>query len=254
MLKCRQPILQAFTLFIAFLVVQPLRITMSNVVVKPATVLPILSRINNNIQVILASGSPRRKELITLLGLSQVTVKVSTFAEDLDKSMFANPREYCLATASKKVEEVARSLDGHREKVLVVGADTIIEIDGIVLEKPVDAAQSKMMLSMLRSREHYVHTAVIAYSNTCSLDEAVQPTPVLQNLFSFVESTKVTFADLTDEDIDAYVALGEGLDKAGSYAIQGMGGQFVQSIQGCYYNVVGLPIHKLSSHLSASFS
>jgi septum formation protein len=246
--------LKALAFFLTVLFVQPLCITMNSAAVKPATILPILSRINNNIEVILASGSPRRKELITLLGLSRVAVKVSTFAEDLDKSMFANPREYCLATASKKVEEVARSLDGHGEKVLVVGADTIIEIDGIVLEKPADAVQSKKMLSMLRNRDHYVHTAVIAYSNTCFLDEAVPPTPVLQNLFSFIESTKVTFADLTDEDIDAYVALGEGLDKAGSYAIQGTGGQFVQSIQGCYYNVVGLPIHKLSSYLSTSFS
>ncbi len=229
---------------------------------KGATILPILSQLNANMKVILASGSPRRKELIGQLGLTDVSVLVSTFAEDFDKSLFACPQDYCLATASKKVEEVALKFNGHEQKTLVIGADTIIEIDGKVLEKPVDAADSKRMLSLMRNRDHFVHTAVIAYSNTKTL-QAGSPDalflceqsqqPVMKNIFSFVESTKVTFTDLSDSDIDAYVALGEGNDKAGSYAIQGTGGLFVKGIEGCYYNVVGLPIHSLSNRLASSF-
>lgn len=212
-------------------------------------------------KVVLASGSPRRKELIALLGLTDVTVQVSTFAEDFDKSLFSCPQDYCLATATKKVEEVAMSFNGMRQKTLVIGADTIIEIDGKVLEKPQDPADSRRMLSMMRNRDHFVHTAVIAYCNSPSCENdsdnlylSATNEPAMKNIFSFVESTKVTFADLTDSDIDAYVALGEGSDKAGSYAIQGTGGQLVRGIEGCYFNVVGLPIHALSAKLAANFS
>lgn len=234
---------------------------MSVSVGKSSTVLPILSKLNAHMKVVLASGSPRRKELIALLGLTDVSIQVSTFAEDFDKRLFASPQDYCLATATKKVEEVAMTFNGQHQKTLVIGADTIIEIDGKVLEKPIDAADSKRMLSMMRNRDHFVHTAVIAYCNSPSCENdsenfflSATNEPEMKNIFAFVESTKVTFADLSDSDIDAYVELGEGADKAGSYAIQGTGGQLVRGIDGCYFNVVGLPIHALSARLAATFS
>lgn len=220
-----------------------------------STVLPLLSRINSNYKIVLASGSPRRKELLTLMGFPNFTVLTSSFAEDFDKTCFASPEQYCLATASKKVEEIALSLSATNAPTLVIGADTIVEIDGRILEKPSDDADSRRMLSLMSNRGHFVHTAVVAYCNSMHLDSASSHDTVfdMKPMFSFVETTKVTFAELTEEDITAYIELGEGRDKAGSYGIQGAGGQFVKGISGCFFNVMGLPIHALSNKLAASF-
>jgi septum formation protein len=140
------------------------------------------------------------------------------------------------------------------QPTLLFGADTIVEVDGRILEKPADSADSKRMLLSMSNRSHFVHTAVVAYTNSPRLDDITcldAPLP-LQPLLSFVETTKVTFGELTESDIDAYVALGEGLDKAGSYGIQGTGSLFVRSIEGCYFNVMGLPVHRLSKELASA--
>lgn len=220
-----------------------------------STVLPLLSKLNSSFKIVLASGSPRRKELLSLVGLPNFTVLTSNFAEDFEKADFPTPQQYCLATANKKVEQVALSLGNLPDKTLVIGADTIVEIDGMVLEKPEHDSDSRRMLSLLSNRDHYVHTAVVAYSNSWELSGQLQNTLLeMKPMFSFVETTRVTFAELTEEDISAYIELGEGKDKAGSYGIQGVGGQFVKSITGCYFNVMGLPVHALSSKLASTFS
>ncbi|KAJ1422528.1 inosine triphosphate pyrophosphatase-like protein [Ochromonadaceae sp. CCMP2298] len=218
-----------------------------------ATLLPLLGKLNENFKVVLASGSPRRKELLALMGLPNFSVLVSNFAEDLDHSTFSTPQDYCLKTAAMKVEQVVLSMPATNEKTLVIGADTIVEINGKILEKPVDDADSLRMLKMMSNNVHFVHTAVIAYSNCGNLNQDSSIGPMV-NTVSFVETTQVRFCDLTEADIAAYIALGEGRDKAGSYGIQGAGGQMVKSIEGCYFNVMGLPIHSLSSKLAASFT
>jgi len=222
---------------------------------KSSTILPLLGKVNQNFKVVLASGSPRRKELIALMGLPNFEVLVSNFEENLDQGLFASPKDYCLATAGKKVEAVVKSMPPATEKMLVIGADTIVEINGQILEKPRDEVDSHRMLSMMSGNDHYVHTAVIAYCNSQSVEDATKGNGIgdMKNTVSFVETTKVHFCELTEADIAAYIELGEGKDKAGSYGIQGMGGQMVQSVEGCYFNVMGLPIHRLSSSLAASF-
>jgi septum formation protein len=214
------------------------------------TVLPHIGRLNGaDLQVILASGSPRRKELISLMGITKFEVRVSSFAENLDKSLFSSPQEYCRATAIEKGNDVCKVLGLLPENTILVGADTIVSIDGSVLEKPTDDADSKRMISTLSGRQHDVHTAVVIYSNFHTTTEKNVARP-LSLYKSFVVTSGVQFAQLTELDIDAYVASGEGKDKAGSYGIQGLGGQMVESINGCYFNVMGLPIHALSKSLA----
>lgn len=218
------------------------------------TVLPLISRINAAYSVILASGSPRRKELATLLGFNSFSVQVSNFAEDLKHTDFSTPQLYCLETARRKIEQVSRDIGLRSTRTLLFGADTIVEVDGRILEKPADADHSRQMLKLLQNRDHFVHTAVVVYSNSIDLEPASLSSPqTLVPILSFVESTKVTFGELSDADIDAYVATGEGLDKAGSYGIQGTGSLLVKSIEGCYFNVMGLPVHRLSKELAAVF-
>ena len=158
-----------------------------------------------------------------------------------------------MATASKKLEDVVSALGVQSEKTLIIGADTVVEIDGQILEKPKDAEDSRRMLSLLSNNDQYVHTAVVAYANSVDLDAPASAPFEMKKIFSFVESTKVSFTELTEADIAAYVELGEGADKAGSYGIQGAGGQFVKSIHGCYFNVMGFPVHRLSAALASTF-
>lgn len=215
------------------------------------TILPHIGRLNGaDIQVILASGSPRRKELLGLMGITKFEVKVSFFAENLEKAQFS-PQEYCRATAIEKGNDVCRVLDLLPSNTIVIGADTIVSVDGIVLEKPADDADSKRMISALSGRQHEVHTAVVLFSNFHSSSSVEKSTLRPLSLYkSFVVTSGVQFAHLSELDIDAYVASGEGRDKAGSYGIQGLGGQMVESIDGCYFNVMGLPIHALSKSLA----
>jgi septum formation protein len=208
------------------------------------TVLSKLSFLNQQCDLILASGSPRRKELLSLMGIQNFRILVSDFAEDLDKKLFATASDYCLQTSRKKVENVIASLGSSVAKnTIVIGADTIVVVDDIVLEKPADDNDAKRMLLMLNGNTHLVHTAVTIYSNALSGN-------AVEHYASFVETSQVTFAPLSENDIIAYIATGEGRDKAGSYGIQGLGGQMVQSIQGCYFNIMGLPVHSLSCKLA----
>ncbi|CEM30933.1 unnamed protein product [Vitrella brassicaformis CCMP3155] len=202
------------------------------------------------LRVILASKSPRRKEICGLMGLD-VTVYPSTFAEDLDHGAFSSPQSYAAANAAHKAAEVARGAlgaGGDDESStcppaadVVIGADTIVDLDGVILEKPANHDDAVSMLSRMSGRCHAVHTGVAIFTRRAGPAEPVA---------HFVESTKVKFAPLSRSEIDSYVASGEPMDKAGGYGIQGLGGMFVESIEGCYFNVMGLPMHHLSKVLA----
>ncbi|MBM6786735.1 septum formation inhibitor Maf [Collinsella tanakaei] len=179
---------------------------------------------------ILASQSPRRIELMREAGFD---FRVAPADIDESPREGETPFELVERLAVSKAACIADTVAEPGE--LVVAADTIVAIDGELLGKPADAADAHRMLRELSGRTHQVATGVCLI---VAGDSARTP-------HSFVDVTDVTFYDLTDEEIDAYVASGEPLDKAGAYGIQGVGGRLlVRGIDGDFYNVVGLPIAK----------
>lgn len=179
---------------------------------------------------ILASASPRRRELLTQIGVSFV-VEVSDVEEVIDSSL--SPELQVQSLARQKAEAVASNhTDG-----IVLGADTIVVADGKILGKPHDETEAKTMLASLSGGWHQVMTA-IAFVDAGN-----------KNTWTSTEITDVKFRNLTDDDIAAYVATGESMDKAGAYGIQGYGALLVERIEGCYNNVVGLPLQQVASGL-----
>jgi septum formation protein len=177
---------------------------------------------------VLASGSPRRRELLTAAGL-RFTVR----STDIDETPLPDesPTTYVRRLSIEKAAASTGSpLAGSAE--VVVAADTTVEVRGEILEKPIDPDDACRMLRLLSGREHLVHTGV-----TVSV-------PQLGALRSstIVVTTKVTFADLDDESIDWYLETGEAMDKAGAYGIQGAAAAFVERIDGSVTNVIGLPL------------
>lgn len=190
--------------------------------------------------IILASGSPRRVEMFNdVMGL-QARVVPSTFPEDLDKKLYT-PAQYVEENAKQKALEVYHRLvsQGEPPPSLVVGADTVVVHDEAILEKPKSEDAAKQMLARLSGGAHEVITGVV-------LAYAAGDEP---HLHGFVETTQVEFGALPPEAIDAYVASGEPMDKAGAYGIQGAAGSFVRGIRGCYHNVVGFPMHRFCVEL-----
>lgn len=176
---------------------------------------------------ILASQSPRRKELLEQYGL-EFSVQVLPTVEVEQGEPYAVARENAVAKAVPVSGENAGSL--------VLGADTIVVLEGQILGKPKDEADAWRMLHFLSGREHEVTTVVALAQNGEVLE-------------TFSETTSVFFRDLSTKEIEGYIKTGEPFDKAGSYAIQGFGGLLVKSIKGCYYNVVGLPMPRLLEKL-----
>ena len=175
-------------------------------------------------RLILASNSPRRRELLRNAGF-QFDVRPSGIEEN--RLPGESPEDFARRLARDKAQDVARqSAPGS----LVLGADTVVAINGEILEKPVDAADAARMLRMLSGQTHRVITGVCLVR----VPEAV--------LAWTHETTLVTFRNLTEEEIGSYIESGEPFDKAGGYAIQGLASRFVPRIEGCYFNVVGLPI------------
>lgn len=137
-------------------------------------------------------------------------------------------------------------------RLIVVGSDTIVDLDGEILEKPGDVEEAKAMLRRLSGREHLVHSGVGIFSLPVGTGStapslaasAAEPT------VAFAETTQVRFGCLSEAEIAAYVATGEPMDKAGSYGIQGYGGQLVEGVNGCYFNVMGFPMRRFSTELS----
>jgi septum formation protein len=182
------------------------------------------------VQLILASGSPRRLALLEQLGLSPVVRPA-----DIDETPL--PDEKPAAHVERLALEKGAAVDAEHGDT-VISADTIVTIDGALLGKPRDEAHAATMLRQLSGRPHQVMTGVAVRSRN--------------DTTSFVETTIVHFAELTDNDIAWYVATGEPADKAGAYALQGRGGAFVTSIEGSYDNVIGLPRYRLRDLLDLS--
>ncbi len=180
-------------------------------------------------KIVLASQSPRRKELLGRMGLEFVTQ-----ASKIDESAFdgLEARELVATLSREKAQWIARQLDG---ETLVIGADTVVVRDGTALGKPKDAEDAVAMLLSLSGRDHQVCTGV----TVCRGDRVLTQ----------VEETQVTFRELTEAEVRQYVSTGEPMDKAGAYGIQGLGGLLVEGIRGDYSNVVGLPVCRLGQML-----
>jgi septum formation protein len=176
---------------------------------------------------ILASQSPRRRELLTVAGL-EFSVRVRPVPEMRREG--EPPERYVSRLAREKAEAV---WNGARDEI-VLGADTVVVVDERVLEKPIDPADARGMLRLLSGRTHVVMTGIcLRHAGGVVVDCA---------------STGVHFVPLEDHEIDDYVASGEPMDKAGAYAIQGLASKFVDSVEGCYFNVIGLPLALVYRH------
>lgn len=182
--------------------------------------------------VVLASGSPRRRELLGQMGIEDFEVLPAQGEETAPEGLA--PDALVARLALQKAREVAAL----RPEATVIGADTVVALDGQVLGKPSDEKEAREMLSALSGRRHQVYTGMAVLSGG--------------QAFTHVECTQVEFRLLTAEEIAAYVATGESMDKAGAYGIQGRACVFIRGIQGDYYNVVGLPVcalHELLAQL-----
>ena len=176
---------------------------------------------------VLASQSPRRSELLTTAGIPFIVR-----AREVEEIRAAGepPDDYARRLARAKAEAAWEDRDE-----IVLGADTIVLLDRLVLEKPRDAADARAMLRSLSGREHTVITGIcLRHPGGVQVDSS---------------ATRVRFTPLTDAEIDAYVATGEPMDKAGAYAIQGLASKFVERVDGCYFNVIGLPLSQVYRYL-----
>jgi septum formation protein len=195
----------------------------------------ILFRFNPNMpamKLILASASPRRAEILTAAGLS-----FEIRAAQIDESSpaltdAAAPEQVVERLARAKAEDVAREI-GSSEPLIILGADTLVVAGEEYLGKPYFAETAREMLIKLRGREHLVVTGFALLR--------IQDGQIRVGH----ETTRVWFSNMTDQEVDAYAALEEPLDKAGAYAIQGIAGRYIPRIEGCYFNVVGLPIARV---------
>jgi septum formation protein len=182
------------------------------------------------LKLILASASPRRAEILRNAGLLFEIRKTG-----VDESRLADepPGDYVRRLAVAKALSAAaeyRELDG---EALVLGADTVVVVDADILGKPASQDDARTMLRRLSGRVHEVHTGVALLRIPGTERRVVE------------EITRVHFASLTEQEIEGYIATGEPFDKAGAYAVQGIGGRYVTRIEGCYFNVMGLPLAKL---------
>lgn len=262
-------------------------------------------------RIILASNSPRRQEILKMVGLNFETIP-STFEENLDKYSFSHPCEYVKENAKQKAIEVWNRLssasrkqqsdsaqvpDNNKCPDLVIGADTVVTLEGEIIEKPKDAEDAYEMLKKLSGQKHTVFTGVALVTKTKQFPQIKHPNSQPTSLEShypvqcivdrsnallldsnqgahslttdftktgsgaqsgdqqdylvttFHESTDVVMTEMTNDIIRGYIATGEPFDKAGAYAIQSNGATIVEQIKGDYYNVVGIPLHRLCREL-----
>lgn len=186
-------------------------------------------------QIILASKSPRRKEL---LGRFCPNMIIRSDASEEYKIPGENPEKTVIRLALTKAKNVARL---SKEDAIVIGADTVVVLDGIVLGKPKNQDEAFQMLRSLSGRTHTVFTGVAVFDTVTEKEK------------TFAEATKVSFRELSDCEIEAYIASREPMDKAGAYGIQELGSLFIEGIEGDYFNVVGLPVCKLGKLLKEEF-
>jgi septum formation protein len=175
-------------------------------------------------RVVLASASPRRRQLLNLIGIAHVVRPAN-----IDETM--RPRETPRRHAERLAREKASAIAKRDPDLITIGADTIVVVNRKVLGKPRDSDDAARMLALLSGREHVVTTAVAVSRG--------------KKLRSAVEEVRVKFRRLRDDEIEAYIATGEPMDKAGAYGIQGYGATIVERIEGDYFAVMGLPIVRL---------
>lgn len=181
--------------------------------------------------IILASQSPRRKELLSQMGLRGFKVTSPEVDETVEEHL--PPAQVVEELSQRKALAVARHSD---QDDLIIAADTVVALEGAVLGKPANQREAFAMLSALSGNRHYVYTGLTVIQG----DQVVTQH----------ECTTVTFRELEPEEISHYIATGEPMDKAGAYGIQGLGAMLVSGIEGDYFNVVGLPIFRLSRILA----
>ena len=182
-------------------------------------------------KIILASASPRRRELLTQIGL-EFQVVVSNVEEKVTATA---PAAVVEELSGQKAEGVLQMMGAQEQDCLIIGSDTIVAVDGKILGKPKDAEDAKSMLGLLQGRAHEVYTGVTVLKVNAGDIESR----------TFHECTKVLFFPMTEEEIDTYVATNDPLDKAGAYGIQGFCARYISGIEGDYNNVVGLPVGRL---------
>ena len=188
----------------------------------------------NQMKIVLASASPRRRELLEQIGLA-FEVSVSHVEE---KTIAVEPGLVVEELSRQKAEAVLETLTC-TEDVLVIGSDTVVSADGRILGKPSGEKDAVRMLERLSGRSHEVYTGVTLLYRTGGMSAA----QVRQRIFH--EMTKVDFYPMTQQEIADYVASGDCLDKAGAYGIQGLCARYIRGIEGDYHNVVGLPVGRL---------
>ena len=192
----------------------------------------------NSIKIILASASPRRKELLTQIGV-KFDVMVSDKETDIDSS---NPVKACEKQAMQKALDIEeKAALKYKEDYIIIAADTIVALEDSILGKPKDREDARLMLERISGKKHKVYTAVCVFNSR------------LKTHKSFVEETAVEVAELSKKDIDFYLSKDEAYDKAGAYAIQGLFSRYIVGIEGDYYNVMGLPVGRVYREHLAGF-
>ena len=189
-----------------------------------------MERNENRMDIILASKSPRRRALLEQMGVRDFRILTPDIDEHMDRDL--PPAELVRQISLEKARAVAAQTGGD---AVIIAADTVVALDGAVLGKPADEEGAFRMLSLLSGNRHQVYTGLTVLRG--------------EQVFSQWEETAVTFRSLTAEEIEAYIATGEPMDKAGAYGIQGYGALFIQGISGDYYNVMGLPVCRLGQIL-----
>lgn len=187
---------------------------------------------NSGYKIVLASGSPRRKAIMEQIGL-EIEIMVSHKDEVMRDT---DPCELVRELSEMKASDVAKRVEGNS---IIIGADTVVAFEGRILGKPADEEDAFKMLKRMQNNTHMVHTGVCIIIRREGQDKKL----------SFDVTTKVTLAPATDDQLHSYIATGEPMDKAGAYAIQGQFAPFVSSVEGEYYNIVGLPISAIFCRL-----
>lgn len=198
---------------------------------------------NPAFEVVLASGSPRRRELLEQAGVQFIVHTPATpVDETLEPDLAANPEEAAKKLAERKAGAVVQEVlaGNYTGMLIVIGADTMVVLDGTIFGKPRSLSDAKHMLRSLSGRTHEVITAVSVW-----MISAPDTDDISLGFRTFADVSRVTFRDLTDEEIADYLARGESFDKAGAYAIQGEGAALVDHYDGAWDTIVGLPAGRL---------
>ncbi|MFB0919477.1 MAG: Maf family protein [Oscillospiraceae bacterium] len=180
--------------------------------------------------IVLASASPRRRELMTMLGVKDFKVLPAEGDEIIEEEM--TPAEAVCALSHAKADEVSKKCS---PTDIIIAADTIVVLDGDILGKPSNKSDAFSMLTLLSGRAHSVFTGVTVIQG--------------EKVFTEFERTLVRFRDISEREMEAYIETGEPMDKAGSYGAQGIGALFIEGIEGDFFNVMGLPLCRLSKML-----